>query len=133
MGNTKSAFIREYQRKSKSPWEDHSTVLLLADFEFDDDENIKLSFTQYVYQHRDSAGRVLGISVSKSILEDNPEFDSQYLTGIDMYITLLLLKEDIQGFCGHFASEFEAIYGLPPQIYFEATELHWAEKLNETL
>ncbi|MCG9697436.1 hypothetical protein [Shewanella sp. Isolate11] len=63
MSDKKSQFVREYQRKSKSPWEDHCTVLLLADYEVDN-EGIKLSFSQYIYQHRDTAGRILGISVS---------------------------------------------------------------------
>jgi len=31
MKNTKSQFIRQYVRASKSPWDDSTTVLLLAD------------------------------------------------------------------------------------------------------
>ena len=31
MKNTKSQFIRQYVRASRSPWDDCSTILLLAD------------------------------------------------------------------------------------------------------
>ena len=79
MSEKKSPFIREYQRQSKSPWRDHSTVLLLADHQVVEDDDIELSFSRYIYQHRDSAGRILGMSISKSIQEENPELDSQYL------------------------------------------------------
>lgn len=131
MSDKKSLFIREYQRKSKSPWDDHSTVLLLANNEQEDDNELNLIFTRYIYQHRDAAGRILGISISKSILEEHTELDSQYLTGIDMYIVLLLLKEDIATFCQLFKEEFESIYGLPPMAYFEVAELTWANKIIE--
>jgi len=131
MSDIKSKFIREYQRKSKSPWSDHCTILLLADYQLEDDNEFELIFTRYIYQHRDSAGRIFGISISKSILEEHTELDSQYLTGIDMYIVLLLLKEDIAAFCELFKEEFENIYGLPPVAYFEAAELLWADKIIE--
>ncbi len=129
----KSQFIREYQRKSRSPWDDHSTVLLLANYAKEDDGTLELNFSRYIYQHRDSAGRILGISVSKSILDEHPELEGQYLKEMDMYIVLLLLNEEITTFCILFAEEFEAIFGLPPKIYLEAAEQLWAEKVNETL
>lgn len=132
MGN-KSKFVREYQRQSKSPWDDHSTILLLAEHHQLDDGTIELAFSKYIYQHRGTAGRIQGISVSKSIQEEHSGGESQYLEGIDMYAVLLLLKDEIQSFCEHFAEEFEANFGLPPEIYFEAAELHWAEKLNASL
>ena len=133
MSNKKSHFIREYQRQSKSPWSDHCTVLLYAEHLKIDDGGVELSFGRYIYQHRDSAGRILGMSISKSIQEEHPEFDSQYLDGLDMYMVLLLLKEEIQSFCGLFDSEFEAIFGLPPEIYFDIAEQHWAQKLEDSL
>jgi len=117
MSDIKSKFIREYQRKSKSPWNDHCTILLLADYHLEDDNEFELIFTRYIYQHRDSAARILGISISKSILEEHTELDSQYLTGIDMYMVLLLLKEDIARFCELFKEEFKSVYGLPPVAY----------------
>jgi len=131
MSDTKSKFIREYQRKSKSPWDDHCTVLLLADYQLDEDGAIELSFSRYIYQHRDSAGRILGVSVSKSILEEHPEFEAQYLEGLDMCIVLLLLNEEISNFCALFSEEFEGIFGLPPKIYLEAAEQFWTEKILE--
>jgi len=133
MRANKSKFVREYQRKSKSPWDDHSTLLMLADYQEKVDGTVELSFDQYIYQHRDSAGRTLGISVSRSILNDYPEFDSQYLEGIDMYIVLLLLKEEIKDFCELFEKDFEEIFGLKPAPYFEMAELHWADKLDDSL
>lgn len=135
MSDKNSPFIREYQRQSKSPWRDHCTVLLLANHEAAEGEgdDIKLSFSRYIYQHRDSAGRVLGMSISKSIQEENPELDSQYLEDIDMYMVLLLYKEEVQSFCGHFDDEFESIFGLPPEIYFDIAEQHWAQKLEDNL
>ena len=133
MSDKKSLFIREYQRKSKSPWDDHCTVLLLAEQQRNVQGTIELSFGQYIYQHRDSAGRILGISVSKSILEDFPEFTCQYLEGINMYIILLLLKDEIKSFCELFRLEFLEIYGLYPEEYFELAEQHWANRLNDDL
>lgn len=111
MRDKKSPFIREYQRQSKSPWSDHSTILLLSGHQVTQDGDIELSFSRYIYQHRDSAGRILGMSISKSIQEEHPEFDSQYLENLDMYMLLLQLKEEIQSFCGLFDGEFEAIFG----------------------
>ena len=133
MSDNKSLFIREYQRKSKSPWDDHCTILLLAEQQESVQGAIELSFGQYIYQHRDSAGRILGISVSKSILEDFPEFTSQYLEGIDMYIILLLLKEEIRTFCNLFKQEFLEVFGLYPHEYFDQAEQHWADRLNDDL
>jgi hypothetical protein len=133
MSHNKSQFIREYQRQSKSPWNDHCTVLLLADHQVTEGHDIELSFARYIYQHRDSAGRVLGMSISKSIREEHPELDSQYLVDLDMYMVLLLLKEEIQSFCGLFDGEFVDIFGLPPEIYFDIAEQHWAQKLEDSL
>ena len=133
MSDKKSPFIREYQRQSKSPWSDHSTVLLLADHQVTQDDDIELSFSRYIYQHRDSAGRILGMSISKSIQEEHPELDSQYLEDLDMYMVLLLFKDEIQSFCGLFDDEFEGIFGLPPEIYFDIAEQHWAQKLEDSL
>ncbi|MEZ9819983.1 hypothetical protein AB4238_05035 [Shewanella sp. 10N.286.45.A1] len=133
MSDKKSQFIREYRRQSKSPWRDHSTVLLLAGHQVTEDDDIELSFSRYIYQHRDSAGRILGLSISKSIQEEHPELDNQYLEDFDMYMVLLLYKDEVQSFCGHFDDEFEAIFGLPAEIYFDIAEQHWAQKLEDNL
>ncbi|MFV7770150.1 hypothetical protein [Shewanella marisflavi] len=69
--------------------------------------------------------------MSKSILKDFPEFTSQYLEGIEMYIILLLLKEEIRHFCELFKCEFLDIFGLYPNEYFEQAEQHWADRLND--
>ena len=133
MSDKKSKFIREYQRQSKSPWSDHSTVLLLAEHQVTEENDIELNFARYIYQHRDSAGRILGVSISKSIREEHPELESQYLEDLDMYMALLLLKDEIQSFCGLFDDEFEETFGLPPEVYFEVAEQHWLQKLEDNL
>tara|TARA_R110000851_G_scaffold67191_4_gene151667 strand:- start:59161 stop:59568 length:408 start_codon:yes stop_codon:yes gene_type:complete len=113
--------IRVYKRQSKSPWTDHSTVLLLADHKLENDE-IQLSFNKYIYLHRNVEGQILGISISKSILESNPEFQTQYLEGIDAYMMLLIYIDDIAAFCELFSKEFVSIFGIHPNYYFEAAE-----------
>lgn len=65
------------------------------------------------------------MSSSKSVREENLELDSQYLEDTDMYMELLLYKEEIQSFCGHFNEEFESTFGLPAVIYFDIVEYHW--------
>ena len=67
MKNIKSQFIRQYVRASKSPWDDCSTILLLADVV--NEQAMELNFNNYIYLHRDSVGKILGISISNSMLE----------------------------------------------------------------
>ena len=83
MKDQKSPFIRQYVRASKSPWEDASTILLLADVI--DKQTLEIGFTNYIYLHRDSVGSVLGLSISQQLLAANPEFSERYLEGIEMY------------------------------------------------
>ncbi len=52
MSDKKSSFIRVYQRQSKSPWSDHSTVLLLAGHQVTEGGAMELSFNRYIYQHK---------------------------------------------------------------------------------
>lgn len=126
MSDINTQFIRKYKRQSKSIWDnDSSTLLLLADVEQSDEGEVDLSFNRYIYLHRDNVGRVLGISISKGMLEENPEFDSRYLDGVDMYGFLLLHIDAITEFCCLFANEFESIFLLEPRTYFEAAELRW--------
>ncbi|QYJ77429.1 hypothetical protein [Shewanella acanthi] len=126
---SQSQFIRIYQRKSKSPWDDHSTLLLLADIDETSSDQYALQFTRYIYLHRDERGQHLGISISKSLLEEHTEFDSQYLEDFDMRMLLLMYKDDISAFCEMFADEFKQVFGLPPSIYFDAAEQFWAEEM----
>ena len=97
MKDQKSPFIRQYVRASKSPWDDSSTILLLADVV--DKQTKELGFTNYIYLHRGSVGSVLGISISQHLLAANPEFSERYLEGIEMYAFLLIHIEDIINFC----------------------------------
>lgn len=114
--------IRVYQRKSKSPWEDASTFLLLADIT--DEINQELSFSRYIYLHKDAGGRILGLSVSRSIQQDlNCE---QYLDAEKMHSVLSHYSEDIAEFCEKFPGEFEAVFGLPPDVYLLVASAYWA-------
>lgn len=130
MKDKQSKFIRQYVRASKSPWDDSSTILLLADVV--DKQELELSFTNYIYLHRDSVGSVLGISISQQLLAANPEFSQRYLEGIEMYAFLLIHIEDITNFCGLFTAEFEQLFMLKPNEYFAATECHWLDILENT-
>ena len=67
MKNTKSQFIRQYVRASRSPWDDCSTILLLADVV--NEQTLELNFNNYIYLHRDSVGKILGISISNSLFD----------------------------------------------------------------
>lgn len=87
--NIEGQFIRIYKRSSKSPWSDHSTLLLLANAKSDDD-SLTLDFSRYIYLHRDSAGRTLGLSLSKSIIAESELDCEQYVEGAEMYTILLI-------------------------------------------
>ncbi len=79
MSDNNTQFIRKYKRASKSIWNtDSSTLLLLADA-VNDIDGVELSFSNYIYLHQDNVGRVLGISISKAMLVQHPEFESRYL------------------------------------------------------
>ncbi|MGI2107434.1 hypothetical protein ACRN9A_20095 [Shewanella frigidimarina] len=118
--------IRIYKRQSKSPWDDHSTVLLLAEHKLENDE-IQLSFNKYIYLHRNVEGQILGISISKSLLQSNPEFETQYLEGIDAYMMLLIYIDDIAAFCELFSKEFISIFGIHPRYYFDVGAEYWSD------
>ena len=125
MKDNQSQFIRKYKRASKSPWEDDSTILLYANVMAISGNDVALDFTHYIYLHRDNVGKVLGISISKSILDDNSEFSSRYLEGIEMCAILLIYIDDITEFCCLFSDEFESIFLLDPRDYFEIAVLRW--------
>jgi len=130
MSDIASKFIREYKRESKSPFADKSTILLLAGHTLKEDGEIELTYDNYIYQHRDACGRVLGISLSKSIAAQHPEFDSRYLTEADMALVMLIYKDEICEFCTLFEDEFKSIFCLPPATHFEAMEQEWIKQLE---
>ncbi len=126
--NTKSQFIRQYVRASKSPWDDCSTILLLADVV--DEQSLELNFNNYIYLHRDSVGKTLGISISNSMLEKNPSFENRYLEGQDMTLFLLIYIEQITQFCEFFSEEFQQIFMQTPTTFFAAAENDWVDIID---
>lgn len=106
----------------KSPWEDASTFLLLADIA--DEITQELSFKRYIYLHKDSGGRILGLSVSRSIQQElNCD---QYIDAEKMHHVLSHYSEDILEFCERFPDEFEAVFGLPPDVYLLVATAYWS-------
>ncbi|KPZ54429.1 hypothetical protein [Pseudoalteromonas sp. P1-25] len=128
MKNTKSQFIRQYVRASKSPWDDSSTILLLADVV--DEQSLELNFNNYIYLHRDSVGKILGISISNSMLEKNTSFENRYLEGVDMTLFLLVYIEQITQFCELFSEEFQQIFMQTPTTFFAAAESDWVDIID---
>ena len=128
MKNTKSQFIRQYVRASRSPWDDCSTILLLADVV--NEQTLELNFNNYIYLHRDSVGKILGISISNSLLEKNPSFENRYLEGVDMVLFLLIYIEQITQFCKLFSEEFQQIFMQTPTAFFAATESDWVDIID---
>ncbi|KKO45770.1 hypothetical protein WG68_08625 [Arsukibacterium ikkense] len=118
-----SQLVRVYQRKSRSPWDDTSTFLLLADIA--NEKTQELSFGRYIYQHRDAGGRILGISVSRSI-QDELEC-GQYIDANKMQKILSHYCQDISEFCEKFPDEFEAVFGLPPDVYLIIAAACWSQ------
>jgi len=133
MSDKKSQFIRKYKRQSQSIWKgrDMSTLLLYCDVVSSDENNVELSYTNYIYLHRDEVGQVLGLSISKTMLEDNPDFASRYLEDIHMYCFLLVHIDRITAFCCLFADEFENIFLLDPRTFFEAAEMRWLNIIED--
>lgn len=128
MKNTKSQFIRQYVRASRSPWDDCSTILLLADVV--DEQSLELNFNNYIYLHRDSVGKILGISISNSLLGKNPSFENRYLEGVDMVLFLLIYIEQIIQFCKLFSEEFQQIFMQTPTTFFAAAENDWVDIID---
>ncbi|MBW4967631.1 hypothetical protein KZZ04_14795 [Pseudoalteromonas sp. CR1] len=128
MKNIKSQFIRQYVRASRSPWDDCSTILLLADVV--NEQTLELNFNNYIYLHRDSVGKILGISISNSMLEKNPSFENRYLEGQDMTLFLLIHIEQITQFCELFSEEFQQIFMQTPTTFFVAAESDWVDIID---
>ncbi|MDO6559411.1 hypothetical protein [Paraglaciecola chathamensis] len=133
MRNTNKApsqFTKVYKRESKSPFDDHCTMLWLASATCSAENNLDLGYERYIYVHKDNAGKVVGISISKQLLEENPEFESRYLNDITMYAFLLLYVEEIAAFCEFFKEEFTDMFLIPPADYFAISEQYWLEKIS---
>lgn len=120
---SQNALVRVYQRKSKSPWDDAATFLLLADIA--DESKLELAFSRYIYMHKDSGGKILGISVSRSIQQEL-ECD-QYIDTKKMNVILSHYSQDIAEFCEKFPAEFEVVFGLPPDIYLIVAAACWSQ------
>ena len=130
MSEKKSKFIREYVRQSKSIFDDKSTNLILCDYQISKEGEVELDFqNDYIYYHRDSCGRIVGLSMSKAIA-DEQEMESRYLSGTDMALILLIYKDKISNFCQLFEDEFVLLFGLKPTIYFDVAELQWLETVE---
>ncbi len=123
--NQQIKFVKQFKRESKSPFDDASSALWLANVVSKPDEELKLDFSRYLYVHRDICGCIVGASISKSIVADHPNINSQYLTGELMYGVLIFYIKEIRSFCKLWADEFETFHLLPPDDYFEAASLRW--------
>ncbi|WP_105212989.1 MULTISPECIES: hypothetical protein [unclassified Pseudoalteromonas] len=118
-------FVKKYSRESKSPFDDASTSLWLANVVSEPDEALTLDYSRYIYAHRDACGRIIGISISKSMVAEHPDIDSQYLSGVPMLAVLLFYIDEIEAFCEHWADEFESFFLLPPDLFFEIAQWRW--------
>ena len=127
--SNQSQFIRIYKRTSQSPWDDHSTVLLLANTTRNGDE-IELEFSRYIYLHRDIAGKIQGLSLSKSIIAESELDCERYVSGDMMYVILLMYVDEIPSFCELYADEFETLFLTSPTHYFSAMAEYWIAKLE---
>jgi len=118
-------FVKKYTRESKSPWDDSSTMLWLANVASEYHENLVLDYSRYIYVHRNDVGQIVGISISKKMQLDHPNINSRYLSGKEMITFLLFYIDEIQQFCELWADEFEQHFLLPPSDYFEAVCWRW--------
>lgn len=127
----KSIFTRVYKRASKSPYQDAGTYLWLGSALVENKLGIEVDYSRYIYLHRHADGSILGISVSKQMLDENPEFENRYIEGELMYAFLLLHLEEICDFCCLFEREFEEVFLLKPLDFFCAFEQHCLKKLSD--
>ncbi|MEI4549937.1 hypothetical protein [Pseudoalteromonas spongiae] len=132
---SQNQFIRKYKRISKSKWssQDKSTILLLADVTGTAENEVAFGFSKYIYLHRDDVGKVLGISISKSIFDSySTQFEDRYLEDEDMLTVMLIYIDEIIEFCELFTDDFESVFMLSPRVYFEAAIAQWCEKIEKT-
>lgn len=124
--NKTSQFVRVYRRSSRSPWDDASTILIFADVQKFGKDETALGFDNYIYLHRSVAGEVLGLSMSKAMLENNPEFSGRYLAGEEMMRFIECYINEISIFCEFFEAEFTSLFLLPPRAFFHALSDYWS-------
>ena len=130
MQDTKQSIIRKYKRKSKSPFKgDDSTILLLANISANANK-IVLGYDRYIYLHRDDTGRWLGISLSKSIVEELSDGGGKYRSGKQMLTVLLIFHQDIYEFVSHFSADIEAIFGIDATTWMYACKARWKKLLK---
>ena len=127
--STEGQFIRIYKRASQSPWDDHSTIMLLANASKNGEE-IELDFSRYIYLHRDVVGRILGLSLSKTITAEADFSDERYVSDEMMYVILLTYIDEITAFCELYSEDFESIFLAKPAQFFASFAEYWAEKLE---
>lgn len=130
MRTNDTRFVKKYQRESQSPWDDDSTMLLLAEVKSDEGEDLKLSYERYITMHFDELHRCCGISLSKTLADDYV-LSGRYLEGEEMYRVLLMHIDEMAEFCTHYAELFESIFLLEPRDFFEAAEIRWSKLINE--
>lgn len=123
--NKSIQFVKLLKRASKAPFPTTSTSLLLANVVSNVGEELELDYSRYIYIHRDENGKTTGISISKSIVAEYSNTESQYLCGVEMYQLLLFYIDEIGKFCELWADEFEAVFLLPPDLFFEIAKWHW--------
>lgn len=123
----KIKFVKKFQRESRTPFNDSSTSLWLANIMSKPNEELLLDYSRYIYVHRDECGRIVGISISKSMVADHPNVDSQYLTGDLMFAMLLFYIDEIEKFIEHCwnPGEFESFHLLPVDLYLDQCRWRW--------
>ena len=120
-----------YKRASKSPFSDHSTILILASFQSDTNDEVVFDYSRYVYLHREVDGAIAGISVSKGLLAEWPAYTKRYMSGDVMYAFLLDNIEEICSFTECFEDEFCYLFMMKPLNFFTAAEECWTQRLSE--
>ena len=115
-----SQFVRLYKRQSKSPFDDASTILLLANVSITKEQNIKLDFSRFIYLHRDCLGKPLGLSVSDKMMKEELKLKSKYISIEHAFPVLNTYLEEIENFCQIWAADFEDLFLLPPREYWKA-------------
>lgn len=119
-----------YKRASKSPFNDHSTILILASVQYDVNEDAILDYSRYIYLHRSVDGTVCGISISKLLLSEWPDYPDRYMKGDTMLAFLLDNIEEICVFLEQFKDDFIELFMIDPLAYFTAAEEYWTQRLS---
>ena len=125
MQDSKPSIIRKYQRRSRSPFDgDDSTILLLANATVNA-EGVELDYQRYIYLHRDSVGRWLGISISNSLENEMDDEGGKYRLGREALSLLLSYHQEINAFLRHFSDDIESIFGIDAETWMIACKARW--------